>query len=169
MTEIPEIDETGLTGEQQSEPAPGELILPNQESPFRPAPMEETVRGLAATKARSMSGAVAANLISGAFAQLSSDYAEAKSELGTTRANLDSTRKELSNCQIREAVLKERVSTDTHGRHLRNVAIVVGTSLLGIGFELNRNNADVPSLLAGGMGLLLIIMGWFWPRSESKQ
>lgn len=169
MTNIPEIEETGSSGEQQPEPASGELILPSQESPFRPAPIEETVRGLAATKARSMGGEVAANLISGAFTQLSNDCTDAKSELGATRKALDSTRTELSNCQTREAVLKERVSTHTRGRHLRNVAIVVGTSLLGIGFELNRNNVDILSLFAGGMGILLIIMGWFWPRSEPRQ
>ena len=169
MTEVPEIEKTGSTGEQQPAPVTGELILPEQNSPFRTAPITKTVQGLAATKARSMGGEVAASLISGTFTQLSNDYAEAKSDLRATRDSLESTCKELSNCQIREAVLKERVSSGTRGRHLRNVAMVAGTSLLGIGFELNRNNADVLSLLAGGMGLLLIIMGWFWPRSEPKQ
>ena len=169
MTEIPEPEETGSTGEQQPETETAELIPPSPENPFQSFPIEQTVRGLAATKARSMGGEVAANLIAGTFTQLSNDYGEAKSELGAVRQALDSTRSELSICQIREAVLKERVSTYAQGRHLRNVTIVVGTSLLGIGFELNRNNADVLSLLAGGMGLLLIVMGWFWLRSEPKQ
>lgn len=167
VTEVPEIEETGSAGVQ--EPESGELIPAQQESPFPLPPITETVQGLAATRPRSMGGEVAANLISGSFTQISNDYAEAKSELRTTRDALDSASDELSKCRVREAVLKERVSTGTRGQHLRNVAIVGGTTLFGIGFELNRNKLEELSFLVGGIGLLLILMGWFWPTSAPNR
>ena len=101
--------------------------------------------------------------------QMSYDLAEAKSELRTTRDALDLERNELSGCQMREAVLKERVSTGTRGRHRRNFTIFAGTSLIGIGIELNRNILVALSLIVGGIGLLLILMGWFRQTPEPDQ
>ena len=167
MAEIPEIEETGSTGAQQ--PASKEITPAHPESPFSPGPMSEVVNGLASSRPRSMGGEVAANLLAGSFAQLSNELAETKADLRATHETLDATRTNLSECETREAVLQERVSTAIGGRHLRNVALVGGTALLGIGLELGRSKAETLSLLVGGIGLLLILMGWFRRTPEPKQ
>ena len=138
MADIPEIKNAGSTGEQKD--TPGDLIIPDSTNPFQRQPLVETVQGLAATRFRSMGGEAAANLISASFTHFANELAATKSELESTRQTLNSTRAELAQCQAKIGILKERVLSNSDGRHLRNVAMVGGTALLGIAIEFSRND-----------------------------
>ncbi|NKE70628.1 hypothetical protein [Candidatus Manganitrophus noduliformans] len=159
MNEIPEPTETGSAGTQQ--PGIETAVSAAQESPLDGLPIARAVEGLAATRSRSMGGEVAANLIAGSFSQLSYDLQETKQELRSTRQELERTREELSDYKTKAAVLEERVSTSFKGRHLRNLSITVGTFIIYLGIELYRNNIDKYPYILGGLGALLVLLGWF--------
>lgn len=161
VADIPEIEDTGSTGEQ--EPATGELLVPGQESPF-PAPLMDTLRGLEAGDVYGVGGRAGFRFLTAAVALLQHELAEAKSELRATRDTLDQTRTDLAESQKDAAVLRERVSTATRGRHVRNVAIALGAALFGIGIEVNRHSVEM-SYLIWAIGVVLIAMGWILPRS----
>ncbi len=168
MTEIPENEETGSTGEQQSTSV--ELIPVDQESPFQPEePIPEAVRGLAADRSRSFGGEVGTRLIAAVVTQTSNELADAKSELRDSRETLESTRKDLSRCEIREAVLQERVSESNRGRHLRNISITGGMILLGVAFKLSETEFDALSVLIGVLGAVLVFGGWYRRTPESSR
>ena len=166
MTEIPKPHETGSAGTQQ--PGSADEIAVDQENPF-PQPMVETVRGLASQRPRSMGGDAPAMMLSAAFTEVTHDLTEAKSEIKTIRTELDLVRSELSSCQKREAVLEERVSNSDSFRRLSNLAMIIGTSLLGSGVALYIDGSEVIALFVGVMGLLLLSGAWFWPKSGQTQ
>lgn len=159
MTEIPKPTDTGSAGTQLA--GSGELVTVVKESPLTGLPISQRVEGLAATHSRSMGGEVAASLIAGSFTQLSHDLQATKQELSDTRQELKQTHGELSNAKTRVAVLEERVITTEREKHLKNFSITVGTVLIGIGIELYRNNLDRLGFIVGGLGLLLVFLGWF--------
>lgn len=159
MTDIPKPVETGSTGTQQI--GTTRDVLAEQVSPLQGLPIARIVEGLAATRYRSMGGEVAANLIAGSFTQLSHNFQETKQELQTTRRELESAREELSDYKTKAAVLQERVSNIFRDRHLKNLSITVGTVLIGLGIEFYRNNLEKASYIVGGLGILLIFLGWF--------
>lgn len=161
MTEIPEIEDSGSTGEQES--SLGEVLPANQESPFHPSPIMDAVQGLAANKPRSMGSEAVANLLSATLAQFSNNYEEAKVDIKATQDKLDATRDELSEHKTQVAVLNERVATATRWRHLRSFVMVMGTSFAGLGFSLLDRGIDVLAFLVAFGGLSLLLTGWFWP------
>lgn len=157
--DIPKPVETGSDGTQQAYVT---RIGPVEaESPFNGLPIARVVEGLAMTRARSMGGEVAAGLIAGSMTQLSYSYQETKNDLHSANDKLDKLREELSTCKTRAAVLEERVRAHSNTRHLKNISIATGTALIGIGIELYRNNFDKFSLIVGGLGVLLLFLGWF--------
>jgi len=161
---IPENLETGSTGDQKSTSV--ELVPTDPENLF--PPIVSTVQGIAATKPRGLGGGVTADLMAGVVMQISYDLNETKSELRTTREDLDTARNDLSKSQIRAAVLGERVSDSNWQRHLQNLAITGGVILLGVAFELNKNDLSTLSILVGVLGLALIFAGWWRRSSEPK-
>lgn len=157
--DIPKPVETGSDGTQQAHVARLGTVEP--ESPFSGLPIARVVEGLAMTRARSMGGEVAAGLIAGTMTQLSYSYQETKNELHTANDKLDKIREDLSACKTRAAVLEERVLAHSRSRHLKNISIATGTALIGIGIQLFRNNFDKFSVMVGGLGVLLLFLGWF--------
>ena len=167
VTKIPEVSESGATGNQEATSTG--LVLQNQDPPFQPVPIAETIQGLAASNARNMGGAVAANLLSGSFSQLSRELQDAKSDLGDTRRELENVRDELSKSKTRAAVLDERVSTSGRQKHLRNVAIAGGSVILGLASQIDYNQSEALPFVLGAIGILFLVMGWFWPLTEKDR
>lgn len=167
MTEIPEVKESGGTGTQEATST--ELVLQDQESPFQPTTIVESVQGLASSNARSMGGAVVATLLSGSFAQLHGELQDTKSELKDVRKDLEGARDQLSTSQKRVAVLEERVSTNSSQRHLRNTGIAGGSIILGVAIQIETNTFDALPYLLGAIGILFMLMGWFWPSPEKDR
>ena len=167
MPDIPQPDDTGSAGTQEI--ATQQEILPVSSSPLEGLPIAEAVAGLAATKSRSMGGELAARLIDGSFRQVSYDLRETQRELRETRQRLSGVQEELSKCKTKAAVLTERIRAHARGRHLRNLSVMVGTVLVGIGVELYRNDLVKSSLLIGILGVLLMLFGWLSTGGEAER
>lgn len=166
-TDIPEIEDSGSSGEQEK--ATEVLVLPEQTSPFGNEPIAETMQGLASSNARSLGGEVAASLISATYTQITNSLSEMKDDLKRTRQELSVAKDKLADCKVESAVLKERVASSKSSRHMRSMGIFVGTSLVAIGITLGGSNFDTLAKIIGGLGILLILMGWFWPSPGGQK
>ena len=164
MTEIPEATESGATGTQKATSTETGLILQDQQT-FIPASIAESIQGLAAGDARNFGGLVPATLLSGAFSQISSELQDTKLELRNTHGKLECVRDQLSECRERTAVLAERVKTSSRQKQLCNTAIAGGVAILGLAISLHNQMEWLPFLL-GALGLVFVLMGWFWPSAE---
>ncbi|MDE0392412.1 MAG: hypothetical protein OXI57_10115 [Rhodospirillales bacterium] len=166
MTDIPKVEDSGAAGTQEA--TSRALVLEEQKTPFGQTPIADTIQGLASSNARSMGGAVVANLLSGSFSQVSFELQDAKRDLQNTRGKLEEVRDELSRSKTRVAVLEERVSNTNRQKHLRNIAIAGGSILFGLAVQLGSDELGVLPFLLGGIGLVFVLMGWFWPSREKN-
>lgn len=167
MPEIPIPQDTGSAGTQEA--LAGDLVRVNKESPFKGLPITQKIEGLAATHSRSMGGEVAANLLAGSFAQLSHDLQSTRQELSDTREQLGQVQSDLFKASLKCAVLEDRAITDTRNRYLKNFCIFAGTTFLGIGIELYKNNFDKFGYITGVLGILLLVLGWIPPRGRPAE
>jgi hypothetical protein len=134
-------------------------------SALQDLPMAKAVVGLAATHSRGLGGEVAAGFIAGAISQSAQDYQEAKRNLAAEREKLDGARQELSDSQRQAAVLRERVAGMSRSKHLGNLLILVGTSLISIGLGGDPFHSQLNAQTLGLciVGALLILVAWFAP------
>ena len=166
MPDIPQPDDTGSAGTQEI--ATQQEFLPASDGPVGGLTIAETVTGLAATKSRSLGGEVAANILASAVSQVSYDLQETRRELQEARQRLSGVQEELSKCKTEAAVLTERIRAHARGRHLKNLSITAGTTLVGISVELHRNDLVKLSLIIGGLGVLLMLFGWLSTGGEAE-
>jgi len=166
MTEIPFIKDSGSLGTQ--EPGKDKISIMDQKDPLEGLPISKAVYGIASARPRSIGGEVAANLISGSFAQLSYELQESKNELKNYKEELNETKTELFNWKEKAAVYKERLSFDSRIRHLKNLGIASGSIMLGLSVDFMRNDQSKLSYIIGMLGLLLISFGWFSTRKEAN-
>lgn len=165
---IPEPQETGGSGTQQ-ESSPQDLQLVNPEIPVQGLPLAATVQGLAATRARSLGGEVAASLIAGSFNHLSQELATTKRELQETQRKLENSRNELSEANAKKSVLEERLSTLGRIKYFSNLGIAVGTALVGFGVDFVKGKtAENTGYILLALGSLLILLAWFSNPAKSK-
>lgn len=168
MTDIPEPENTGSAGTQVTEPEK-QLSPAAPDTALEKLPLEKTIEGLSATRSRSMGGEIAAGLLSGSFNQICHELKETKHELRETRSDLKTTNQDLSDCKERAAVLSERVRSGSRSRHLQNISILAGTTFVALGIELYRNDLDKFAYIVGGLGALMILLGWFFlPGGDKK-
>ena len=165
VTEIPDVQESGSAGTQEA--AAAELILPEEASPFQRAPIVDAIQGLAASNPRNMGGVVMSTLLSATVSQLFVELQDAKQQLKDTQEELSGVRGRHASSLAQVAVLEERVSTHRQLKHLRNIAIVGGSVLVGVALQLGDDLSGVVRYLLGGIGLLLMSAGWLWPLTES--
>lgn len=166
MSDIPKPPDTGSDGSQEISK---EMQATNFQSPMAGLPIARVVEGLAATRSKSMGGEIAAGLIAGSFTQISHELYETKQELKITRSTLEQKIENLSDYKQRAAVLEERVRSNSNSRHLRNLSIAVGTTLVGIAIEFLRNKMDNFSYITGALGFLLILLGWLSADKEASK
>ncbi len=164
ITSVPEVEDTGSSGDQQESST--ELILPKQDTPFEP--ITEAINGLAASNTRSMGGEATARLIAADFQHMTNTLRETKGDLKEAQRELSEKQTELSECRVDKAILNERVSSASSGRHLRNLSIAVGTFLLGIAIDHSQNGIETLPWFVGIVGFILVITGWFWPSPEAQ-
>lgn len=165
--EIPKPTDTGSAGTQNA--AATDSAAPSALAPFEGLPISRRVEGLAASRPRSMGGEVAAGLIAGSFTQLSQELTDARDDLKTTRSHIRELNDALLECRERAAVLAERVKSFARDRHLRNLCIVVGTALVGLGLDLLRSTLKMPGWICISSGAVLLIFGWFFgPKEDDK-
>lgn len=167
MSEIPIPPDSGSAGTQAS--VSGELARIDRESPLKGLPITQKVEGLAATHSRSMGGEVAANLIAGSFSQLSHDLQTTRLELNECSSQLRQRTSDLSDSRIEVAVLRERLTTSSRDRHLKNFCIFAGTTLIGIGIEFYKSPSEKAGIISGIFGIGLLIFGWVSSNQRSGE
>ena len=167
MAEIPIIEESGATGNQ--EVASKELTLDDSTAVLPPMPIASAIRGLASSKAKHMGGEFVAAVVSSSFDQLSNDLQSTKRELRDSQSRMDFYRDELSTSEKLVAVLEERVSNSNRQRHLRNTAISGGSIFLGLAVNLQPDTLGVLPFIIGGVGFLFVLAGWFLPLPEKNR
>jgi hypothetical protein len=163
---IPVPDKSGGIGNQ----VPGGPRSDFQESnPLEGLHLARTIRGLASTHSRSLGGEVTSALLAGATTQLACDYKELKESHIALSERYESQRNELDTTRTQKAVLVERIRSEGRNKHLRNLSITVGTSLIGTGVVLVRNGLDKYSYGAFAFGAVLLLLGWFSGPKEVKE
>ena len=158
--------DTGSSGTQETSVL---KAYPEKDALLHGLPITRTVTGLAATRSRAMGGEVVANLMAGSMEHLSQDLQQTRSELRSTRKELEESNKELTNCKVESAVLKERVKSINSRRHLNNISTIAGMTLVAISIEFYRNTYDKISYIVGGLGVLLILFGWFSYKEGAEE
>ncbi len=163
---IPEPENSGSDGRQVEADSTSELI---EAKPWEGLPMAKAIEGLAASNNRAFGGEVASALIAGATTQLALELQYSKAEILKLRETNDSLRDQLSKADTKKAVLEERIDAFRNNRHLRNIGIFIGTTLLAAGiklFDINQSKYGYASLL---FGALLLITCWYSaPRGGKK-
>ncbi|OHE25568.1 MAG: hypothetical protein A3J94_00625 [Syntrophus sp. RIFOXYC2_FULL_54_9] len=163
---IPIPDKSGGSGKQI---AGGSTSDFQEANPLEGLPMARAIRGLASTHSRSLGGEVTSALIAGATTQLACDYRELKERHGNLSDRFESQRDELEKTRIRKAILIERIKSEGRNKHLKNLSITIGTSLIGTGIFLSRTGLDEYSYGAYGFGAVLLILGWFSGPKEVEE
>jgi len=166
VTDIPEVEDPGSEGTQKE--SAGELLPPESRNTFQQQPIQDAARGLAASSPRSLGGEVGARFIAASVSHLTNDLQETKRELSDTREKLDKTRDQLSNERSDVAAKAERLRSLSGVRHLRNISIAAGTVLMGLAVDFSRSEFSSMSLLLGGLGILIIVMGWIAPKEDER-
>lgn len=157
-SQIPEPRESGSDG-QQVESKDQECIVLS--APLAELTMAKTVQGLAATNSRSFGGVIPAALLATMIHKAEEELCYTKQRNDELLKETIGLRERLAQSTGREAVLKERLSNFQTFRHISNFGIVIGTTLLGVGFELLKNNYQEYGIAALVAGSLLILVGWF--------
>lgn len=169
MTEkqlIPIPDTSGGSGKQVA----GDSTADFQEvGPLEGLPMVKTISGLASTHSRSLGGEVTSALIAGATTQLACDYRELKDKHSDLSDRFESQRDDLEKTRTKKAILAERIRSEGRNKHLRNLSITIGTSLIGTGIFLSRSGLDSYSYCAYGFGAVLLIVGWISGPKEVEE
>jgi len=166
MTDVPEPEATGSTGTQRS--GSTDMIPSVNMGTFDSLPITRAVEGLAATRSRGMGGEVVAGLLAGSFGQISHELAETKADLRVARAEITSTRDALSREQITNASLRQCVLSNESNRLIHNIAIFVGTILLGSSIEFYKSSYHVWAFVSGLLGVVLVLVGWLNPKKEVR-
>jgi hypothetical protein len=169
MTENPKIPipaKSGSSG-KQVEGDPKQDFSP--QSPFEGLPIARTITSLASTHSKNLGGEVSSALLAGATRQIAFDYQELKKTYTNLSDKYESQRNVIEKINIQNAVLVERIRSEGRNKHLRNLSMTIGTSLIGTGIVLMRSGFDNYSYGAYGFGAILLLLGWFSGPKEGKE
>ena len=169
MTEdqiLPIPDKSGSSGNQTAADSTSDF---QETNPLEGLHMVKAISGLASTHSRSLGGEVTSALIAGATTQLAFDYKELKGRHSNLSDKFDCQRDELEKTRTQKAILAERIRSEGQNKHLRNLSIAIGTSLIGTGIYLSRSGLDKYSFGAYGFGAILLILGWLSGPKEVEE
>lgn len=165
---IPIPDRSGSSGNQVAANGTQQFI---EAHPFQGLQIASTIEGLAAANTKAFGGEVAAAVIAAATRQINQDFSEIKKENQRLKDRIENMRDELERTRTKNAVYAEKIRSEGKNKHLRNLSITVGTTLIGIGIALNRTSVtglDHYSIGAFVFGTLLLLLGWFSGTKEEK-
>ena len=161
---IPNPSDTGSSGTQE---LGHQELVPSV--PIGGLPMVQRFSGLAAARSKNMGGEVVATLVTGILEQLSFDLQETKRELSATRKELDDTRRQLAARETEIAVLRSKLAVSTKSKNLRELNLVLGAGLLGVGIDLYRSSLRGLAAIVGVIGLILLLFGWLSGRGGEEE
>ena len=156
VVETPRPPDTGSDGSQTSPGSDFSLI----ESQPLTSHLARTIAGLAESNNRAFGGAITSALVAGATSHMARELAQAQTELACLRKKNEALTDTLSEFKSKNAVLIERIDSYRTNRHLKNLGIFAGTSILGIGIKLvigKQNGYGLPLMV---VGTLLLVLSW---------
>ena len=160
VAKAPELDDSGSSGTQEaSTEKPADLSTDANLTVGQP--IEETVRGLAASNSRSFGGEVGAAMVAGSFTQMTHQLGEVKLELRLERNKHEATRAELNDAIVENAKLEGKLTSAENEKAIRNVSLVAGTVMAGFGIDQVRSGSHY---LGGALivfGVLMVVVGLF--------
>jgi len=162
---IPVHDSSGSDGSQTNQENAPSLI---EGRPLDGLHMAKTIEGLAVSHSRSLGGEVTSALIAGATSQIAGDYSDLKNKHNLLGEKFENQRDELEKTRTKNAVLSERIRLEAGNKNLRNLAITIGTSLVGTAIYLSRTTLDIYAFGTFSLGALLLLLGWFSGPKEEK-
>jgi hypothetical protein len=162
MGDPPVPDETGASGTQIA--GSQDSLSLDATPPTSGLPITHVLDGLAATRARSLGGEVAANLIAGSFNQLAHDLEVTRADLRTRDEQLRNAQQDLGNANVTIATLRERVGAISRLQNLKQLGIFVGTALMSVAIELYKSNLEKISYILAALGFVLFLAGWITKR-----
>lgn len=166
MEEIPEVKDSGSSGTQGGS---SDIMAPiTREKAMEGLIMHRAIEGLAAARPKGMGGEVVANLLSGAFGQLSQELTGIKEELRNSQYECNKAFDKLSECKERVATLTERVRLDSRNRHLRNFGIFAGTVLISNAIGFSKSQSNIGWIFVA-IGVLLVIISWLSVPKEAEK
>ena len=154
------IPETLVTGTDQK-PAPEGSVVPMPFDPFPSTGVTDAIVGIASSNARSMGAESVAKIVASWTQQLTT-------ELRQSRRQVDQLQSELAAETTRTAVLTERLGTKASTGKLQLLLTTVGMAVVGIAIDLYKNNLEKLAYVLGGVGALLVIVGWIWPMRWTR-
>lgn len=167
MASTPEPPETGSAGIQQ--PGTAQIAATSQISPFEGLPINQSIEGLVAVRPRNMGGEVVAGLMAGISKQIAYDLQESRNELKETRQQLEIKRQQYEDARVEAAGLQAQLGAAEGARHLGNISIALGATILGVGIELYRDRFEKAAVIVGFAGLVIIILGWILPTYGGRK
>lgn len=160
--QTPKPTDSGSDGSQVE----NDEIIEFDESNYLPVlPLAGAMNGIAASNSKAFgSSEVASAMVLGITNQLNSDLNICRLENRTLQAKLETERDIHSKAKANNAVLKERILSFHQHRHLRNIAIAIGTTMLIGSIKLfstqEYHDYGYVSLI---FGALLVVIAWFLP------
>lgn len=125
------------------------------------APLEASVTGLASQNDRAFGSTAGTHLMVGITTQLMKDLEDVKQINKELNLKIDFLKDEISTFNRQNGVLNERVENLKNTRHIRNVMIAFGTSLITLSPSFSTSVEFewlvLPVLIAGAV---LVIVGW---------
>lgn len=161
--------ETGSLGTQKSE---NNSLLPfdgNSSSVTDLSPIGDKISKLANKNSKSFGGETTTGLIVGSFEHIAYELQQTKSQLEITSAKFEKMQEKYFEAEKKVAVLKERINANKTNRKLGNLVITLGTALIGVAIELYRASYTTQAIIAGLIGVFLMVFGWFSGHGETKE
>ena len=159
-SELPQPPITGSSGTQEPATAQ-EVVVLKADPPLAGLPLAETVQGLAATRARSFGGEIGAQLVAGSFTHISLELQSTKQELRDVQRELKKSNADLAGEQMKNATLQERLVGLSRSKHFGQAGVLIGTIVLGVGFDMVRGTQQMLGLGLSLLGVILILVSWF--------
>jgi hypothetical protein len=159
---IPSMPDTGVAGTQAATGTPIAVSVVDEKAGYS-QDLVGTIQGLAAARPRSMGGEMAAQLLAAGFKSLDEQLKETKADLKIVRGKLEVANASLAKANQDKAVLGDRLETLRGIRHLNNLMIAIGTLVLSFGGRLvaDATSSRYVGFVLLGIGLLMILIGWF--------
>lgn len=113
-----------------------------------------------ASRGRGFGNGMGNALVLGAFRMLEAQCRKSDADLRRCQAELEQIRSELSQSRTNEEVLRERLASLVRTRNFTNAAMVIGSLLIGVGFDNSRGGSAALGIALMAFGGALVVLSW---------
>lgn len=156
--EIPKPSDSGADGTQVESKQLQNLV---EAIPLNQLSLADTLKGITSSNARAFGGETLSSIITGITSHLNYELHFSKNEVINLNKKIEDLQTTLERTKIDNAVLNERITTSQQSRHLRNLAITIGTTLMTTSIPLfDSTKYTYYGFVSLIIGAVLIITGW---------